>query len=69
LKPVDEFALVVAKEATVTRYTAKSQSEKAMGKTDFQASKDSVLAIVSEMIGATKKALENNNGKSGEGRR
>lgn len=69
LKPVDEYALVVAKEATVTRYTAKSQSEKAMGKADFQKSKDAVLAIVAEMLGTTQKALADNTGQSGDGQR
>lgn len=60
LKPVDEFAVVVAKEATVTRYTAKSQSSRAMGKKDFQVSKDRTLEIISGMLGTTKKALESN---------
>ena len=69
LKPVDEYAIVVAKEATVTRYTAKSQSEKAMGKKDFQESKDAVLTIVAEMIGTSRKALESNQGASAEARR
>lgn len=69
IKPVDEYAVVVAKEATVIRYTAKSQSMKAMGKEEFQRSKDSVLGIVSEMLGTSVKALEGNTGKSGDGTR
>ncbi len=60
LKPVDEYAIVIAKESTVTRFTAKSQSERAMGKKGFQASKDAVLGIVAEMLGTNAKALTEN---------
>jgi hypothetical protein len=60
IKPIDEFSVVLAKEYTVTRYTAKSQSYRAMGKDDFQKSKEAVLEIVSAMIGTTKKALTDN---------
>lgn len=52
IKPMDEFAIVTVSEATVVVYTAKSQSLKAMGKREFQASKDAVLQIAAEMIGA-----------------
>jgi hypothetical protein len=51
LKPMDDYAVVVVSEAVVTVYTAKSQSVKAMGKQDFQASKDAVLTVLAEMIG------------------
>jgi hypothetical protein len=51
IKPMDEFAVVLVFDATVRVYTAKSQSLRAMGKKDFQESKDKVLEIVSEMIG------------------
>lgn len=50
IKPFDDFAVVVAHEAVVTVYTAKSQSKKAMGKEAFQASKDAVLSIIAGMI-------------------
>lgn len=60
IKPMDEFAVVIASEATVTVYTAKSQSMRAMGKADFQTSKDAVLQIVAEMIGVTADALAKN---------
>ncbi len=69
LKVMDEYGIIVVKETTVTKYTAKSQSEKAMGKKDFQASKDAVLAVVAEMLGTTQKALTDNTGQSGDGRR
>lgn len=57
LRPVDEFAIVTVEGSTVTRYTAKSQSYRAMGKADFQASKDAVLSIAAAMIGVTTQAL------------
>jgi len=51
IKPMDEFAIVTVSEAVVTVYTAKSQSMKAMGKADFQRSKQEVLDLVAAMIG------------------
>ena len=57
IRPVDEFAVVTVEGPTVTRYVAKSQSYRAMGKADFQASKDAVLSIVSAMIGVTTEDL------------
>jgi hypothetical protein len=51
IKPMDEYAVVLAQEATVTVYTAKSQSMRAMGKEAFQASKDAVLGVLADMIG------------------
>lgn len=52
VKPMDSYAVVVAREAVVTVYTAESQSQKAMGKQRFQESKDSVLSLLGAMIGA-----------------
>lgn len=57
VKPMDDFAVVVATEAVVTSYTAKSQSLKAMGKRDFQASKEAVLGILGDMIGTDAASL------------
>lgn len=51
VKPMDDYAVVVIFEATVTVYTAKSQSVRAMGKADFQASKEAVLGVLADMIG------------------
>lgn len=61
LRPVDSFSVVSVAGNVVTRYSAKSQSERAMGRTDFQASKDAVLGILAQMVGTTRKALEGNN--------
>lgn len=51
MKPMDDFAVIVAREATVVAWTAKSQSVKAMGNKTFQESKTKVLDVLSEMIG------------------
>jgi hypothetical protein len=53
VRPADEFALVTVSKAIVTRYTAKSQSYKAMGKEEFKASKDKVLDIIAELLGVS----------------
>lgn len=50
VKPMDDFAIVVVNEATVSVYTAKSQSMKAMGAKDFQRSKEAVLEYCQAML-------------------
>lgn len=57
VKPMDDYAVVVVRDAVVTVWTAKSQSMKAMGRKAFQESKDAVLQIVAGMIGATPEQL------------
>lgn len=57
IKPMDDFAIVTVTGAVVTVYTAKSQSMRAMGKKEFQASKDAVLNVLADMIGTSKQAL------------
>lgn len=51
LRPASEYAVVVADGAVVTEMTAKSQSMRAMGKADFQRSKDDVLAYLAKLGG------------------
>jgi hypothetical protein len=51
IRPIDEFAIVVTNEATVTRFTAKSQSRKAMGAADFQRSKTLIMEVIARMLG------------------
>jgi hypothetical protein len=51
IEPLDDYAFVVVTGATVTVYTAKSQSVRAMGKTEFNESKQRVLDVVSQLIG------------------
>lgn len=57
IKPLDEFAVVSVHEAAVIVWTAKSQSMKAMGKAEFQRSKDAVLQFCAEIIGVTRDEL------------
>lgn len=57
IKPIDGYAIVVVKEATIKVYTAQSQSMRAMGKAEFQKSKQAVLDVVSGMIGVHAKEL------------
>ncbi len=59
VRPIDDYAIVVSREATVTVWTAKSQSMRAMGKTTFQQSKDDVLRVLTEIIGADITTLHN----------
>ena len=58
IEPMDDYAIVTARAAVVTVYTAKSQSRRAMGKDEFQKSKDAVLEIVSGLIGVAPETLK-----------
>lgn len=60
--PLDEFSVIDVRDTTVARYTAKSQRRRAMDKQEFQASKDAVLGLLSEMIGTSPKQLEHHAG-------
>lgn len=51
IQPMDSYAIVTANAAVVTVYTAKSQSVRAMGKKEFQRSKDAVLAVIDQLLG------------------
>lgn len=66
IRPIDEFGVLVIRESTVTRYTAKSQSMKAMGKEEFQKSKEAVLEYIAELIGTTVKELAGTTTKGAE---
>lgn len=71
IQPMDDHALVAISEAVVVVYTAKSQSVRAMGKADFQKSKDDVLAKLAEMIGVRTADLHkaaNDHGSHEQGR-
>lgn len=58
VKPVDEFAVVLVNDATVTIFTAKSQSLRAMDRKEFQRSKELVLEFLSARIGVKRDELE-----------
>ncbi|WP_234840443.1 hypothetical protein [Sinorhizobium meliloti] len=62
IRPIDAFSVVDVKEATVTRYVAKSQSMKAMGKQDFQESKTAVLDFLDDLIGVELGTTQRNAG-------
>jgi hypothetical protein len=57
IKPMDDYAVVLVRDATIEIYTAQSQSMKAMGKRVFQESKQAALDIMSEMIGVSSNDL------------
>lgn len=51
LKPYDAYAIVVARGNVVTAYTAVSQSRRAMGAPQFQASKTALMEFVGDLLG------------------
>lgn len=62
IKPLNDYAVIVASECVVTVMTAKSQSRAAMGNKDFQASKTAVLEVVARLIGVAPETLKANAG-------
>lgn len=53
-RPGDIGTIVVVRDNTITRYTARSQSQRAMGtKKAFQESKDAVLSVLAALIDVT----------------
>jgi len=59
-----EGVIIVVRDNVVKRYTAKSQSMKAMNKAEFGRSKQDVLDTISELIQVKRKRLEEFAGKS-----
>ena len=51
LRPIGDFAIVTIAGTTVIRWTAKSQSMRAMGKAAFQRSRDDVEAYARTLLG------------------
>lgn len=52
-----DYCIVVVNGATVTKLKAKSQSMRAMGKDEFQRSKDAVLDFLASMLGTDTPSL------------
>ena len=52
VKPLDSHAVVMVRDCVLTVLTARSQSVKAMGAKEFQASKTAVLDYVAGLVGA-----------------
>lgn len=69
-READDYALVIVSEAVVRVYRAQSQSMRAMGRERFQASKDAVLHVLSELIGSDVADLRRaaNDNPNGQGR-
>ena len=63
-KPMDDYAVIIVDEATVTCYTAKSQSYRAMGKQLFGESKQRVLDEIAKLVGVTANELRANVGRA-----
>lgn len=59
-----EGTIIVVRDNIVKKYTAKSQSMKAMNKQEFARSKQDVLDTIAELIAVTRKRLEQNAGKA-----
>jgi hypothetical protein len=64
IKPIDEYAVVVANEAVVRVFTAQSQSMKAMGAKAFQDSKQKVLDIAWGLCGVEPEEHQRNAGRA-----
>lgn len=64
IRPLDEYGIVTVSDAVVTHWTARSQNMRAMGKKDFEASKQAVLDLVAGMIGVTRDQLSANAGQA-----
>jgi hypothetical protein len=64
IAPFDDFAVVVARDAVVSVYTAKSQSVRAMDKKTFEESKAKVLEYIASLIGSTAGALATHTGEA-----
>jgi len=59
-----EGVIIVVKGNVVKKYTAKSQSMKAMNKQEFGESKNAVLDTIAELIAVTRQRLEKNAGSA-----
>ncbi|WP_238189283.1 hypothetical protein [Methylobacterium frigidaeris] len=64
LRPVEDTAVVRVKDSVVVRWTAKSQSMRAMGRDGFQRSKDAVLSVIDELIGTAPGTLSREAGRA-----
>jgi hypothetical protein len=58
VRPLDEYAIIVASGDVVRVWTAKSQSYRAMGRDPFNKSMDDVLDYVAGLLGVPKEVLE-----------
>lgn len=64
IRALDEYTVITITENVVSVYRAKSQSYKAMGREDFQRSKEATLGIISKLIGIAKKDANQHAGRA-----
>jgi len=64
LRPLDEFSIIDPVGTTVRRYTARSQSRRAMMAKEFQESKTAILNVIAEMLNVSPQDLQENGGKA-----
>ena len=64
MRGVDDLAVIVTRGPIVVRRVAKSQSRRAMGKADFDRSKQDILEWVSALIDVTPETLRLNAGRA-----
>lgn len=57
MRKLDTYCVVVVSGRTVRRYTAMSQSPRAMGKKTFQESKTAIMDLISSLIGVSPEEL------------
>lgn len=60
----DDFTIITVTGCAVVRYAAKSQSEKAMGAKEFQASKQAVIDYLASLVGISADQLKAEAGQS-----
>lgn len=58
LRPLDEYSVVAVQGTTVYRFTAQSQSKRAMGAKLFQESKTAIIEFIEDLIGVEHGASE-----------
>jgi hypothetical protein len=64
IRPMDQYAVVTVVAAVVRVFTAQSQSLRAMGKDEFNHSKEVVLGYIAAELGISPEALRENAGKA-----
>jgi hypothetical protein len=57
LRPLDEYSIVTVDGSMVYRFTAMSQSKRAMGAKVFQESKQAILEFIGDLIGVAPEAM------------
>lgn len=61
---LDQYAVISVSESVVTVFTARSQSMKAMGKSEFQKSKDACFDQLAILLGTSAETLKQNLGSA-----